>query len=455
MSWFSQAKTFWQEVKASKSESVENEQIEASDLEYVTSVSEARLLAAPQGASFLIVLTMFFLVGILVWSVWMDVDEVVKAEGKVIPSRQIQNIQSLDGGIIKKINVLEGQQVSKGMMLVEIDDVAAQSNLQENEQNYYALKARLEAMDIGLQGNRNLTFSAELQNYPEITRVVRSRFNATWDEFTSKANELEQVVKQREKELEEAKSVLETAKQDLQLAEEELKLNKEAYEQRLIAKVEFLTIKHQMNERRQKYNNALHGVPKAKAALEEASYKLESYQAQKVSEIEKEREDIKAKLASFEAKKSSLEAKVDYAMLKSPVDGIVKKINFNTIGGVVRPGEIIMEVVPTDDTLLIEAKVKPKDIGFVNEGLEAMVKLTAFDFGTYGGLEGKVEFVSADAITDQKGNSFFIIRIRTERNFITAKDGQKHIIIPGMQSEADIVVDKKSILKYVLKPMLK
>jgi membrane fusion protein, adhesin transport system len=455
MSWLSQARMFFQEVRHSKSQEVDTEQLDPNDLEYVTSVSEARLLTTPQGASFLIAMTLSFLVGLLIWSVVMSVDEVVKAQGKVIPSRQIQNIQSLDGGIIKEIKVSEGQQVAKDDLLVLIDDVAAKSNLQENEQNYFALKARLEAMDAGLSGKHTLVFSQELQNYPGITRVVRDRFNATWDEFTSRAKEMEQAVKQREKELEAAQSALKTAKIDVADAKEELALNRKAYDDRIISKVEFLNVKHQTNERIQQYNRALHEVPKSKAALEEANQKLESYKAQKVSEIEKEREDVKAKLQAFKAKSSSLKAKVAYATIMSPVDGIVKKINFNTIGGVVRPGEVIMEVVPTDDTLLIEAKVKPKDIGFVNQGLDATVKLTAFDFSTYGGLEGKVEFVSADTITDKKGESFFVIRIRTTKNFITDKKGINHVIIPGMQSEADIVVDKKNILQYILKPMLK
>jgi adhesin transport system membrane fusion protein len=455
MSWFSQMKTFLGEIKASKSKEPDNGNLDKSDLEYVTSVSEARLLAAPQGASFLIAMTFMLLVGLLVWSLVMKVDEVVKAEGKVIPSKQVQNIQSLDGGIIKEIHVIEGQTVKKGNLLVKIDDVSAKSDLLENEQSYFLLKARLEAIDAGLDNKHTITFSEELRDYPEITRVVRQRFDAVWQEFLTNAKQLEQGVAQREKEFDAAKSAFGTAKQDYDVAKEELELNRKAYEQQLIPKVEFLKFKHQVNERKAKFDQTRHDVPKAKAALQEAIQKLEAYKAQKRAEIEKEREDLKQKLDSFKAKGASLEAKVGYATIESPVDGIVKKINFNTIGGVVRSGESIMEIVPTDDQLLIEAKVKPKDIGFIQIGLDAMVKLTAYDFGTYGGLEGRVEFVSADAITDEKGNSFFIVRLRTQKNFITDKKGKNHIIIPGMQSEADIVVDQKNILSYILKPLLK
>jgi len=157
----------------------------------------------------------------------------------------------------------------------------------------------------------------------------------------------------------------------------------------------------------------------------------------------------------MQSKGVSLKAKVSHSKVVSPVVGTVKKINFNTVGGVIRPGMDIMEIIPTDDKLLIEVKVKPKDIGFILVGLKAKVKLTAFDFSTYGGLDGEVIFVSADTITDKKGISYFLVRVKTKTNYITDKKGVEHIIIPGMQAETNIVVDNKSIFAYILKPMLK
>jgi adhesin transport system membrane fusion protein len=151
----------------------------------------------------------------------------------------------------------------------------------------------------------------------------------------------------------------------------------------------------------------------------------------------------------------SLKEKLAHTIIKSPVHGIVKKIDINTIGGVLRPGEEIMQIVPSDDKLLIEVKIKPKDIGFISIGQKAKVKITAFDYSSYGGLEGEVMFLSADTITDKKGNSFYLARIKTKTNFITDKKGKKHTIIPGMKTEVDIILDQKSILTYILKPMLK
>jgi len=455
VSWWTQAKTFFDEVKSSKSEDVTDKNIPKEDLEYVTSVSEARLLAAPEGASFLIMMVAFLSVILIVWSLAMQVDEIVKAEGKIIPSKQVQNIQSLYGGIIKEVKVIEGQNVKKDDILLIIDDVNAKSNLLENEQNYYDLLARKEAIEAGLAGHRNVTFSEELHDYPDYMRLARARFNATWEEYLSGAKELQFAVEQREKEYANAISDKKSQESNYKLAKEELKLNEPLLKSGAISSVELLHIKQKVNEAEAKYLEAKNNVPKAKSAMQEAIQKLEAFKAQKVSIIEKEHEEVKTKLESIKAKGSSLEAKVSYATIKSPVTGIIKKINFNTIGGVIKPGESILEIIPTDDRLLIEAKVKPKDIGFIHEGLNAKVKLTAFDFATYGGLDGKVVFVSADTITDQKGVSFFLVRVLTDKNTIKDKKGITHTIIPGMQTEVDVVVDQKSIMAYILKPMLK
>ncbi len=455
MGWYSQAKIFFKEVSESKAKKSDEPTVTKEDMEFVSSASEARLLDVPQGASFLIMLTALLIIALIAWAVVMPVDEVVKAQGKVVPSKQIQVIQNLEGGIIKKIDVVEGQSVKKGQELLVIDDVYAKSDLTDNVNSYNNLLARLVAINTGLAGKRILNFPKELQSHIEIMQTARSQFNAEWDETMSNVKQIEFEIEQRKKELDAATSVLGTAEEDLEISKEELQMNKQAYKEQVIAKIKLLQSKHQYNENNRKYKQAKHELPKAKAAFDEASQKRDSYIAQRRNELEKEHSEVKTKLDSMQSKGVSLEAKLSHSIVTSPVDGTIKKINFNTIGGVIRPGMDILEIVPTDDELIIEAKVKPKDIGFIHRGLHAKVKLTAYDFSTYGGLEGKVEFVSADTITDKKGASFFLVRIRTSENFILDKKGKEHIIIPGMKAESNIVVDQKSIIEYILKPMLK
>lgn len=455
MSWVAQAKIFFSEVKATRSRESEEQKVTKDDMEFVSSASEARLLDVPQGASFLIALAVITMTGIIVWSLIMQVDEVAKAQGKVIPSKQIQVIQSLEGGIVKQINVIEGQNVKTGDVLVIIDDVYAKSDVDENVNSYNGLLARLVALNTIIKGQRVLDFPAELQGFPTIMSQERERFNTEWDSGMAKVKELQFAIDQRHRDQENAESDKQSRYASYQLAKEELDLNKPLLQSGAISKVELLKIKQRVNEEKAKYSQAKFSVPKAKGALNEAMQKREAYIHEAKVNFEKERNEVQAKLNSMQSKGISLQAKLSHSKVLSPVVGTVKKINFNTIGGVIRPGMDILEIVPTDDKLLIEVKVKPKDIGFMTIGQRAMVKVTAFDFSTYGGLEGTVDFLSADTITDKKGNSFYLARIRTKTNTIEDKKGIAHTIIPGMKTEVDIILDQKSIMTYILKPMLK
>ena len=455
MMWLDQAKIFFQEVKATKAQEAQEESVSKDDLEFVSSSSEARLLDVPQGASFLIALAVICMIGVVAWSLVMEVDEVAKAQGKVIPSKQVQVIQNLEGGIVKTINVVEGQNVKIGEVLVVIDDVYAKSDVDENVNSYNILLARLVALNTIIQGKRVLNFPTELQSHLEIISQERERFNAEWRHGMTKIKELEFSMDQRKKELDSAISERESQKSNYYLSKQELDLNEPLVKSGAISKVEFLHIKQKVNEANSKYKKAKNDVPKSDAALHEAMQKRESYIRESVVVFEKERNEIQSKLNAMQSKGVSLQAKLSHSIVKSPVIGTVKKINFNTVGGVIRPGMDIMEIVPTDNELLIEVKVKPKDIGFIERGQKAKVKVTAFDYSTYGGLEGSVEFISADTITDKKGNSFYLARIRTKSNIIMDKKDKEHTIIPGMKTEVDIILDKKSIFTYILKPMLK
>lgn len=456
MGWFSQAKIFFKEVGATRaSKNDEEEKVTKDDLEFVSSASEARLLTTSSGASFLIFLVFLLLAALITWSVVMQVDEVVKAKGKVIPSKQVQVIQSLEGGIINEIKVVEGQSVEAGEELIRINAVSATSDLNDNVKQYNMLLARLVALNAHIDGKIILNFPDELKPFEDIKSRTRERFNSETSQGIAKIKELEFAKKQKRKELDAAKSALRIAKDDYDLAKEEFSLNEKAWKQLVIPKVKYIEAKHQANTSKAKYTQAKHDVPKAEAALHEAIEKRKSFISEALGVFEKERSEIKSKLDTMQSKGVSLKAKVDHSKVISPVVGTVKKINFNTVGGVIRPGMDIMEIIPTDDKLLIEVKVKPKDIGFILVGLKAKVKLTAFDFATYGGLDGKVIFVSADTITDKKGISYFLVRVKTDKNYIVDKKGVKHTIIPGMQAETDIVVDNKSIMAYLLKPMLK
>jgi adhesin transport system membrane fusion protein len=455
MSIRSQLKDFLKEIKTVRANPEAEKDINKEDLEFVSSASEARLLSAPKRASLLILVSFIFIFVLLIWSLFFSVDEVVKASGKVIPSKQVQKIQSLEGGILKELKVSEGYGVQKGDILLTLESIFASSSVEENNLQYYALLAQYIRLDNDIKGNRVLNFPPELEKYVDITKHERERHNSEWDEFIEKVKQLEYAVDQKITALEAAKNNYKIQKQNYAYAVEELKLNEPLLASGAISKVDMIKIKQKVNEAKSKMQIAEKEIKKAKDAVKEERQKKISYIKSRINRLEKERSEVERKLKTYKLKGKSLAAKESHTVIKSPVTGIVKKIYIHTIGGVIRPGADIMEIVPTDDELLIEVKVKPKDIGFIHRGLKAKVKLTAYDFATYGGLDGKVEFISADTITDKKGRSYYLVRIRTEKNYIIDKKGIKHTIIPGMQTQVNIVVDKKSILSYIFKPLLK
>jgi adhesin transport system membrane fusion protein len=348
-----------------------------------------------------------FIIVAIIWANFAVLDEVTSGEGKVIPSSQIQVIQNLEGGIVEKLFVHEGDTVKKDQILMKISDVRFTATYQSNLKKMYSLQ--LEILRLTSLMN-NVPF-----NIPAKLNTDKQEVEAQKALYDSKKEELTQLGLQ------------------LQNTEKELSLTKPLVSQGAASEVEVLQLQRSIDELKGKISNF-------------KSTFLERLNA------------AKGELAALDVADDADEDRVVRTTVKSPVKGIVKKINTNTIGGVIQPGNDIIEIVPLDDTLLIEAKIKPRDIGFIHPGQEAMVKLTAFDFGIYGGLKGKVEQISADTITDEKSNnkeeSYYLIRVRTSKNHLGSEEKPLYII-PGMLATVDILTGKKTIMDYLLKPILK
>lgn len=220
------------------------------------------------------------------------------------------------------------------------------------------------------------------------------------------------------------------------------------------SKVEFLKLLREQNDVEDKYNATKQSIPRLKAAIKEIESQIKEQKYKFQSDARTKLSDALTKLEALRADSTALKDQVRRTIVRSPMNGIVQNIFVNTIGGVIKPGEDIMEIVPTDDTLLVEVKIKPKDIAFIYYGQKAIVKFTAYDFSIYGGMEGKVVLISPDTVKDEKGNVFYTVRIKTDKNALVHK-GEKLKIIPGMTTSVDIITGKKSVLDYILKPILK
>jgi adhesin transport system membrane fusion protein len=387
----------------------------------------------------------------VMWAAVSRVDEVTRGEGKVIPSRQLQILQSLDGGVVEEILVREGDIVEANQILLRIDPTRFTSSVRENRVQYTALVAKAARL-------RALSESGEFSVPPEVEKEDPRTVEEERRLFESRRSEHEtalaiarQQLSQRQQELVELRAKHEQAAKAYELSAKELSVTKPLITSGAVSEVEILRLERDVGRFRGERDMASAQISRVQAAITEANRKIEEVGLAFRNEAGKELAETMAKLNSLAEGNVGLADKVTRAVLRAPVRGTVKRLLINTVGGVVQPGKDVVEVVPLEDNLLLEARVQPRDIAFLRPGQKAMVKFTAYDFSIYGGLEGKLEHIGADSVVDEKGNAFYIVRVRTNQPSL----GNNLPVIPGMVAEVDIVTGEKSVLTYLLKPVLR
>lgn len=405
-----------------------------------------------RGARLAVWVTLTALLLLLIWAAFARIDEVTRGEGKVIPSRQVQQIQSLDGGIVSEILVQEGQRVEAGQILLKIDPTRFASSLRENQAQAVALQARAARLEA-LASGKAFTVSEELRALaPALVEQERLAYESRRAELEATIGVARQQLAQRRQELAEVQSKQQQAAQSYQLTAKELEVTRPLARTGAVSEVELLRLERDVTRFRGERDMASAQLPRIQSSIVEAQRKQEEVELTIRNQARAELSETNAKLGALTAGSEGLADRVKQAEIRSPVRGIVKQLLANTVGGVVQPGKQILEVVPSDDTLLLETKVAPRDIAFLVPGQPAIVKFTAYDFATYGSLDGKVEQIAADTVTDEKGNSFYLVRVRTAKSEVGE---QKLPILPGMMAEVDILTGKKSVLSYLLKPVLR
>jgi adhesin transport system membrane fusion protein len=424
---------------------------EARDVDFVQDADFFMIHQEPLRAKVLVKTILIFLALFIMWTAVAQVDEITKGEGKVIPSSQIQILQSLDGGIVAEINVREGQVVDAGQIMLRVDPTRFESSVRENRSQYLALTtkaARLRALSEGLPF---VPPPEVLVEDPKTVQDEQRLYETARSNVAAQISIAREQLVQRQQELSEMRVKREQASQAYEFTAKELAVTKPLINSGAVSEVELLRLERDTSRFRGERDMAAAQILRSQAAMAEASRKIEEVELNARNEVRKELGDTMAKLNAFTEGGVALADKVKHAAIRSPVKGTVKRLLVNTVGGVVQPGRDLVEVVPLDDALILEAKVVPKDIAFLRPGQPAMVKFTAYDFSTYGGLEAKLEHIGADSITDEKGNTFFLVKVRTNKSSL----GANLPIIPGMVAEVDIITGQKSILAYLLKPVLR
>jgi adhesin transport system membrane fusion protein len=425
------------------------------DIEYMSEV-DAALRRRGHPFAFMLSARVALLFGVLViWAHFAVLDEVTRGLGQVIPSQRVQEIQNLEGGILQEIAVSEGQIVEKGDILVRIDNEAAASFYRDAYSKSLEHKAAIARLEAELEGWREIVFPEDvMQSAPLVIQGQASIAAAKRQQQQVELRVLENQREQKIKEVQEMVQRRQNLESSLRVAMEQRDIARPLMEKKVYPRVDYLTLEQKVISLRGEIDSLALNIPRARFAAEEARERIRQREAEYRSEALEEMNRRQVELRSLQETLSAGGDRVTRTDVRSPVRGTVKKININTIGGVVKPGESIMQIVPLDDTLLIEARIRPQDIAFLHPGQKATVKITAYDFSVYGGLEGKVEQISADTIQDNDGNSFYLVKLRTRASAIQYR-GEQLPIIPGMMATVDILTGKKTVLDYLLKPILK
>ncbi len=418
------------------------------------SISEAsRLGEISRASSLLLFVIAATFAGLVVWAGMSEVDTVAQAQGKVIPAARVQLMQSLEGGLIREIHVVQGQAVEAGTLLVSLSPTQAGGEFKTRRQQALALEARMARLFAEAEG-REPRFSADIiKDSPEFVKVERSSFEGRQAEQGMQAVMLEAQIEQRTKEVEESRIALATAERSLEGAREERGIMEKLVAQGLEPRIELVRLDRTISEAVGRADSARVAITRAQQAIIEARARADSSQKQFRTQAREELNRATNELRAIEQTMPALEDKVDRTVVKAPVRGIVNRVFVNTVGGVAKPGDSLVELVPADDPLVVEAMISPKDIGFVLVGQTARVKLTAYDYSLFGAMPGKVVQISPDAITNERGDSFFLVRVQTERTMVENLD-KKLPIMAGMQAQVDIITGSKTILAYLMKPVM-
>ncbi|MCA1939291.1 MAG: HlyD family type I secretion periplasmic adaptor subunit [Dechloromonas sp.] len=421
-------------------------------VDFATDADLAMLRQEPLRARFLLRSIGLVFVLFVVWAAIAQLDEVTRGEGRVIPSKQLQVLQSIDGGLVSEILVREGDIVEIDQLLIKIDETRFVSSVKENRAQYLGLLARTARLRAIAEGSEFIPPAEVVTEAPEIAVQEEQLFAAKRSELEAALSIARQQLAQRQQELNEASARRAQAAQGYDLTSQELTQTRPLINSGAISEVELLRLERDVSRYRGERDMATAQITRVQAAINEAKRKIEEVELSFRNDAGRELSESTTKLSGLAEGSVALSDRVKQSSIRSPVKGIVKRLLVNTVGGVVQPGKDMIEIVPLEDALLLEARVLPRDIAFLRPGQPAMVKFSAYDFSIYGGLEGTLEHISADTVTDEKGNAFYLVRVRTNKPGF----GDANLpIIPGMVAEVDIMTGKKSVLTYLLKPVLR
>ena len=415
------------------------------------SAEQAILEQEPLRAKRLLYGIAFVVILLVAWAYVAEVDTVTRGQGKVIPSRQVQILGSQDGGVITDILVREGDRVDRGQMLIKLDPTRSQSSLGENRAQLVGLQVKVARLNALVENEPFRPTNEMVSIAPEVVKQEVELYETSLAELSVQQRIADQQLTQRREELNELTARESQLATEYRLADQELSGTKPMLASGAVSEVEVLRLEREVNKAQGELKQTRAQIERVRATIAEAEEKRLGVELEFANRAREELTDTVTKINALTEAAAGLSDRVRQTNLVSPVAGTIKQLLYNTVGGIVLPGRDIVELIPADDTLLVEVRIRPQDIGFLAPGQDANVKVTAYDFVVYGGLEGQVEQIGADTVLDEEGNAFYEVTVRTK----SADLGADKPIIPGMTVEVDVLTGKKTVLAYLLKPVLR
>lgn len=424
------------------------------ELEYLESLSAAVLHKRPSSTRFILFFWIITIGLLIAWAAITNIDEIIRSQGEIIPFGDNQVLQNLEGGIVSEINVKEGDMVKMGDILIKIENSKSLSTFESNDLKHLELRSRIARLKAEID-MKPLIFNDELkERVPFLLIEEKLLYDTDMRQFNAQAQILKEQLSQHHQQLKEAQQKIKHLERSFELISEEVSMTEPMVKKGVRSKIDYLKLQREANRVEDEMTAAKLSVPRLKSAIKEAKDKIAESKNSLRIQSRKELTEALAELQRIEVQIKGLEDSVNRTVVRSPVDGMVQKLHLHTIGGVVKPGMDMIEVVPIYENLIVEVKIEPKDIAFVYANQSAKVKFTAYDFAIYGSLDAKVLTISPDTQTDQQDNTYYIVRLKTDKNYLGHEDKPLKII-PGMVVSADIITGKRTILDYIIQPMIK
>lgn len=425
------------------------------DFKYMDSLSAAMLIKNKLGTKIMLWVSFFLIISLFVWAYFSEIDALTRGQGKVIPTHQIQVIQNLEGGIVSEILVEDGQNVKKGDILIRIDDTGFISNYTESSLKFNELEAKALRLKAESTGESFIISDEIRKKSPTLIEHEESLYKTNLEQLENNINIYKHRLAQKQNERDEAVAKLKQLKTNYQLISKEVALTEPLVEKKLVSEVEFLQLKRTQSTLKGEMEAIQLSLPRLLSIQEEQQNNIKEVELKFRNTAKEVFNETRAEMSRISETNVAKKDRVNRTLVRSPVDGTIKQLLINTVGGVVKPGMDIVEIVPMRDKLLVEAKVRPSDIAFLYPGQKAIVKFSAYDFAVYGSLEGVLTHISADTIVDEVDKqSYYLVKIKTNKSYLGSEKNKLNVMV-GMTADVDIVTGKKTILSYILKPIFR